>query len=71
VALVCAIWFAITGWIWTWLFAIFFSYPVGLIALLIYLFERRKNPENSLNNKILWILIAGWIASILAMLLFK
>jgi hypothetical protein len=71
VALVCAIWFAITGWIWARLFAIFFSYPLGLTALLLYLFERKKNPENSLNNKILWILIAGWIVSILAMLLFR
>jgi hypothetical protein len=71
VALGCASWFALTSWIWTWLFAIFFAYPIGLIALFIWLAERRKNPENSMNNRVLWILIAGWISSILAMVFFK
>jgi hypothetical protein len=71
VALACAIWFALTSWIWIWLFAIFFSYPIGLIALFLWLYERRKNPENSMNSRVLWILIAGWISSILAMTIFK
>jgi membrane protein implicated in regulation of membrane protease activity len=71
VALICAAWFALTGWIWTWLFAIFFAYPFGLLALFLYRFERKKNPENTLNRRVLWILITGWMISIVGMLLVR
>jgi hypothetical protein len=70
-ALVCAIWFTLTSWIWTYLFNIFFSYPIGALALLLYFFEKRKNPGNGLNKWILVVLVPGWLASILAMLIIR
>ena len=71
VALVCAVWFALTGWVWTYLFNIFFSYPFGALALLLYFFEKKKNPQNDLNKWTAVVLAVGWLASILAMLIIK
>ena len=66
-----AIWFALTGWLWTSLINIFIAYPFGVAALLIYIRERRQNPNNPLNRKVFIVLIVGWIVSIGAALLFK
>lgn len=71
VALVCAAWFALTSWMWFWLFNLIFSYPFGIIALTIWWFTHKKNPENKVNKAIFWLLIGGWISSIVAVLLFN
>jgi len=65
-AMVFAIWFALTSWLWTYLMNIFISYPFGVIALLLFLKERKRDPQNVLNNRVLLVLIAGWIISIVA-----
>jgi hypothetical protein len=68
-ALVFAIWFALSSWIWVYLFNVFFSYPFGAVAILLYFFEKKRNPGNYLNKWVLIILIAGWLSSLVVMLL--
>lgn len=70
-ALAFAVWFALTGWIWTSLINIFVGYPVGLAALILYRKERKRVPSDRLNNWVLIVLIAGWLISIFAILLYK
>jgi hypothetical protein len=70
VALICAIWFALTSWFWAWLINIIFSYPFGVLALILWFVGRRKNPGNKLNRIVLILLIAGWLSSIITGLLF-
>jgi len=71
IALVFAIWFALTSWLWTYLMNIFISYPFGVVALLLYLKRRKIEPESKANKSVLLILIAGWIISIVAAVLFQ
>jgi len=70
-AMVFAIWFALTSWLWTYLMNIFISYPFGVAALLLFLKERKRDPQNILNNRVLLVLIAGWIISIVAAVVIK
>lgn len=71
VALVLAVWFALTSWMWFWLFNLIFSYPFGLVALALWWLGRKQNATNKINRAVFWILMAGWISSILAILMFK
>lgn len=69
VAMVCAIWFALTSWFWVWLINIFFSYPFGLLALLLWFVGKKYNAGNKLNKKVAILLIAGWLISLVSGLL--
>jgi hypothetical protein len=71
VALVFAIWFALTSWLWAWLLNIFLSYPFGLAALIIYFIGRKHAPGNKLNRAVLIILALGWLSSIVSALLIR
>jgi hypothetical protein len=70
VAIAFATWFALTSWIWFNFFALLYSYPVGVLALILYLIGRNHNPSDTRNQKVFWILISGWLISIMAMLFF-
>jgi hypothetical protein len=61
VAVVLAIWFALTSWAWTYLICLFISYPFGLISFIMWLSLRKTNPERS--QWILKILTIGLIVS--------
>ena len=70
-ALLFAGWFALTSWIWAWMLNIFFSYPFGLVALLLYFIGRKTTPGNRLNKVVLILLGAGWGSSIIAAMLLR
>lgn len=70
-AMVFAIWFALTSWYWSYLANIFISYPFGLAGLALYYIGRKYSPENRLNKKVLIVLLAGWISSALSILFFR
>jgi predicted PurR-regulated permease PerM len=66
IALVFAIWFAITGIFWPFLLALIIAYPFGLFSLLIWFYLKKVgDPRNKLVIK---TLIIGLIISILAFL---
>jgi len=48
-AVVFNFWFMITGWIWPWLFNIFFSLPFGLLGLLLWFISSRIDKTNRVN----------------------
>ncbi|HMY22277.1 MAG TPA: hypothetical protein PKK18_12250 [Chitinophagales bacterium] len=68
-AVLCALWFASTSWIWTYLFALFISYPIGLLAFIFW--YRGSNIDENKNRYNLpkYILIFGLLSSIISFLL--
>jgi hypothetical protein len=66
-ALLCAIWFALTGWIFIF-YALYISYPFALVAMLLYLIGRAHYPESKLNKAVLWVLLVGLASSIIGQL---
>lgn len=69
IALVCAIWFLLTGWFWTYFAALLFAYPVGAIGIIFWWLGKRA--EKKLLNKIAgWTFLAGFIISIGVLLAF-
>ncbi len=62
IALVFAIWFALTGWMS--FYAIYASFPFGLAALILYFTGRWHSPGSKLNRAVLWVLIVGLVTSI-------
>lgn len=68
ISLVCAAWFLITSWLWTYLANVIISFPFGLIALYLW----HKGTQIDANKTRLkftkYILIAGAVISIVALL---
>jgi len=63
-ALVCGVWFLLTGWIWTYLSNLFLSYPVGLVGLFFWYQGKKINPTSLYNKIALIILIVGMVVSL-------
>ncbi len=70
-ALVCAIWFALTAWIWTYFANIFISFPFGILSF--YLLKKGKQMDLNKNRYSITIsiLITGVVVSLIALLFFK
>jgi hypothetical protein len=70
-SLFLAIWFALTGFIWTYLANIFISFPFGVLSF--YLLNKGKQIDP--NKSRYWItisfLVAGGIVSLIALMFFK
>lgn len=67
IAILFGLWFAGAGIIWVYWFNIFFAFPFGIAALLIWL--KLKNDGKKRNKAIPVILITGLVMS-LGMLLY-
>lgn len=65
--IIFGIWFLLTSWIWTYFGALYISYPIGLISLIILIFS----PTNYGKSVIKILLIAGLFTSALALVLYK
>jgi len=63
VALLSAIWFAATAWFWIFFTNLVFAYPFGLLALLLWL-GQRKGPLKAGFRWVKWILLVGFSVSI-------
>ncbi|MEY4931534.1 MAG: hypothetical protein RI909_2258 [Bacteroidota bacterium] len=62
-ALVCAIWFLLTGWMWFYYINIIVSIPFAIIGF--FLWKRGRGAEKKLLNKIVgWVLVTGLTVSI-------
>ena len=71
IAIVCGVWFLLTGWIWTFLFNIVFSYPVGLLGFFVWIKARKLNPGDKKNAVAIVLLALGLAVSLVALALFK
>lgn len=67
-AIVLAVWFALTSWFWVYLANLFFSFPVGIISLILWL--AIKKDEKKRNKVIPIILIIGCVSSLGALAFF-
>lgn len=70
-ALLCGIWFVLTGWFWPYLANVFISFPFALLGLYCWRQGRRTAPASLLNRVAGGFLLAGAVLSLAALLLFK
>ena len=47
VSLLMAIWFAITGIIWSYMAALVIAYPIGIISFIIWLLIKHENKKRT------------------------
>mgnify|MGYP007043343979 CR=1 FL=1 len=69
VGLICAIWFALTGWLWLYWGALIIAYPFGLIAFIIWLVLRKKDEKRA--DWLYMILLLGFGVSLMALSMYK
>jgi hypothetical protein len=70
-ALLCGIWFLLTGWIWGFLANLILAYPIGIIGLLLWYRGRKIAPGSRLNRVALYFFVVGFIASVAAFFIYK
>ncbi len=58
-ALILAIWFVISAWMWTYLTNLFLSFPCGLLSLGIWFFIRTKNGMETKSTLLIRLLGVG------------
>ncbi|GAB4148648.1 MAG: hypothetical protein Fur0041_22140 [Bacteroidia bacterium] len=66
-ALLCSVWFLITGGIWAYFIALLFSYPAGILSFILCWLGKKHDPQKKRYTYVLWILGAGllWSLSVL------
>ena len=70
-ALICAIWFALTAWMWGYLANLVIAYPIGLLGLFLWYRGRKSPPISKLNHVALGCLVFGMISSIAVLFMYK
>lgn len=70
IALVCAIWFLLTSWLWAYLINLIIASPAAIIGLILWKLGKNEAPESRLNRVVFWLFIAGFITSGVALLSF-
>ena len=70
VALICAIWFALTGYFWAYFANVIISFPFGLIAFLLWRRTWKIDKSNKLNKAVLIVLLIGVTISLGTLLAF-
>jgi hypothetical protein len=70
-ALLGGIWFLLTGWMWGFLANLVLAYPIGVIGFLFWYRGRRLAPGKLLNRIALGFFVAGAIASVGALFIYK
>ena len=70
-ALLCATWFVLTAWFWTYFANLIFSYPVGLVGLLLWNKARVGAPDDKKNRLTITILAVGLAASVVSFFLYR
>jgi hypothetical protein len=69
ISLLCGLWFLLFGTTWSWLFALFIAYPLGLVGIFFWYFGLKSNSNSKLKNITLGLLIIGFIVSVVAFIL--
>ncbi len=70
-ALLCGIWFLLTGWMWTFLICLVISYPVAGLGLYFWRVANTRDPRSKVNRAARWLLTIGLVVSVGAIFLFK
>ena len=70
IALVCAIWFLLTSWIWAYLINLIISWPVAILGLIFWRLGKNHAPDSRVIRVTFWMFIAGFVISGLALLSF-
>ena len=71
IAIICGVWFLLTGWMWTFLFNLGISYPVGIYGFYMWMRARKLNPGDKRNSVAIALLGLGLAISVAALLLYK
>jgi len=62
-ALLCAIWFLLLGWLWTYFVNIIIVFPFAIIGY--FLWRKGREAEKKILNKVVgWMLLVGLVSSI-------
>ncbi len=64
VALLCGIWFLLSGWMWMFLMNLVISYPFAILGFILWNSARKTAPKSILNRVAGGFLIAGLVASL-------
>lgn len=64
IALLLALWFALTSWIWVYYICLFIGYPAGIISFLLWFKRRKVDPKTNRYKTILTLLILGMANSL-------
>jgi len=67
ISLFCAVWFALTGMIWTYNAALFISYPIGLTSFILW---RSIKNEKKKRTRLLPIILTVGLTLSLSVLLY-
>lgn len=70
-ALLCGIWFLLTGWMWTFLICLVISYPVAGLGIYFWRIAHKRDPESKVNRAARWFLGLGLVVSLGAIFAFK
>jgi hypothetical protein len=70
-ALICAIWFVLTGWMWLYAANILFSYPFAILGFFLWKNAEKAEPHTRLNRVTIWMLGIGLFLSIGSLFLYK
>jgi nicotinamide riboside transporter PnuC len=68
-AIICGTWFLVTSWIWVYFANLMFSYPVALLGLFLWSRGKKFNPGSKANPIALWLHIAGFVVSVIALII--
>jgi hypothetical protein len=62
-ALVCAVWFLLLGWMWVYFFNVILVFPFAIIGF--FLWRKGRAAEKKLLNKVTgWMLLSGLVSSV-------
>ena len=70
IALVCAIWFLLTSWLWSYMINLIISWPVAIIGLILWKLGKKETPDSAVNKIAFWLFVAGFFISGIALLTF-
>lgn len=68
-SIICGTWFLVTSWVWAYFANLIISYPVALLGLFLWSRGKKLNPGSRANKIALWLLIAGFVISIIALII--
>ena len=71
IAIICGVWFCLTGWIWTNFANVLFAYPIGLLGFCAWLKAYQANPQDKRNSIAITLLGLGLASSITAAFIYK
>lgn len=63
IALLCAIWFLLLGWMWVYYVNIIFVFPFAILGFFLWR-KGRAAEKKILNTVVGWLLFAGLVTSL-------